>query len=75
MFFFFLHDFFWKISKPCILHVEILCLYHGLKLCWYNGFKYVFSDSTIVVDLIQKDLNVHHKYRNLIMAIKQFRRD
>ncbi|XP_024636578.1 uncharacterized protein [Medicago truncatula] len=34
------------------------------------------SDSTTVVDLVQKDLNVHHKYGNFIMAIKQLlRRD
>jgi len=33
------------------------------------------SDSTIVVDLIKKDLNVHHKYGNLFMVIKHFRRD
>jgi ribonuclease HI len=74
----FLHGFFGKISRPCILHVEILGLYHGLKLCWDTGFKHVLchSDSTTVVDLIQKDLNVHHKYGNLIMAIKQLlRRD
>ncbi|XP_024626760.1 uncharacterized protein [Medicago truncatula] len=53
-------------------------LYHGLKLCWDTGFKHVvcYSDSTTVVDLVQKDLNVHHKYENLIMAIKQLlRRD
>jgi len=53
----FLHGFFEKISRPCILHVEILGLYHGLKLCWHTGFKHVLclSDSTSVVDLIQND--------------------
>jgi len=56
-----------------LLHVEILGLYHGLKLCLDTGFKHVVchSDSTTVVELIQKDLNVHHKYGNLIMGIKQ----
>jgi len=74
----FLYGFFEKISRPCILHDEILSLYHGLKLCWDTGFKHVvcLSDSTIVVDLIQKDLNVHHKYGKLVMAIKHLlRRD
>jgi len=33
------------------------------------------SDSTNVVVFIQKDLNVHHKYENLIMAIKHLYRD
>ena len=53
----FLHGFFGKISRACILHVEILGLYHGLKLCWHTGFKHVLclSDSTSVVDLIQND--------------------
>jgi ribonuclease HI len=74
----FLYDFFGKISRPCIVHAEILGLYHGLKLCRDTGFKHVvcLSDSTIVIDLIQKDLNVHHKYGNLVMAIKHLlRRD
>nr|ABN09044.1 Ribonuclease H [Medicago truncatula] len=74
----FLHGFFGKNSRPCILHVEISGLYHGLKLCWDIGIKHVVchSDSTTVVDLVQKDLNVHHKYGNLIMAIKKLlRRD
>jgi len=30
----FVHGFFEKIYRPCILHVEISGLYHGLKLCW-----------------------------------------
>jgi len=45
---------------------------YGLKLCLDTGFKHVLclSDLTTVVDFIQNDLNVHHKYRNLIMTIK-----
>jgi len=75
---YFLHCFFEKISRPCIIHAELLSLYHGLKLCCDTGFKHVLclSNSTIVVDLIQKDLNVHHGYENLIMTIKHlFHRD
>jgi hypothetical protein len=66
----FLHGFLGNISRPCILHVEIL----GLKLCWDFGNKQVFclSNLSIVVDLVQKGFNVFPKYGNLIWAIKQF---
>lgn len=59
----------WKLVD---LAFSMLGLYDGLKLCWNIGFKEVLclSDLNIVVDLIQKNLNVHHKYENLIMAIK-----
>jgi len=68
----FLHGFFWKISRPCILHAKISGSYNGLKLCWDTEFNHVLClfDSTIVVNLIQKNWNVHHKYENLIIDIK-----
>jgi len=66
---FFLLVFFGKISRHFILHFGILGLHHGLKLCWDIEFKmFCLSNSTIVVDLIQKNLNEHHKYRNLIIG-------
>jgi len=69
----FLHGFLDNISRPYILHVEILGLYHGLKLCLDSCYKQVLylSYSGTVVDLIQKGLNMFHKYENLIWAIKQ----
>jgi len=56
----------------------ILCFPLILLILLDIGFKQVLclSNSTIVVDFIQKGLNVHHKYKNLIMAIKHvLRRD
>jgi len=71
----FLHEFLGNISRPCILHAEILGLYHGLKLCWNSDYKHVLclSDSRIVVDLVQKGLNMFHKYENFIWTINWYR--
>ena len=72
----FLYGFFEKINKHWILHTKILGLYYSMKLCRDTGFKQVLclSDSTNVVDFVQKNLNVHHKYENLIMAKNLLRR-
>ncbi|CAJ2632849.1 unnamed protein product [Trifolium pratense] len=55
-----------------ILHVELLAIYHGLKVAWDQGYRNIvcYSDSTLSIQLIGRDVNSWHHYASILTNIR-----
>nr|KYP61721.1 Putative ribonuclease H protein At1g65750 family [Cajanus cajan] len=69
----FLFGFYGFLGEASVLQTEILALLHGLHLCWDKGFRKIvcYSDSTLVVSLLQGPILMFHRYGNQLMEIHQ----
>lgn len=70
----FLQGFHGSVGISNILHAELMALYHGVKLCWDVGFRKVFcfSDSSLVIQLVQQGVSEFHHYNSVVSRIKAY---
>nr|KYP64035.1 Putative ribonuclease H protein At1g65750 family [Cajanus cajan] len=69
----FLFGFYGFLGEVSVLQTVILALLYGLRLCWDKWFRKIicYSDSTLVVSLLQGPIPMFHRYENQLMEIHQ----
>ncbi|KAK7405879.1 hypothetical protein VNO78_07491 [Psophocarpus tetragonolobus] len=73
----FLFGFYGRATHVDNLYAKVIGLLQGLQLCWQKGYHKVFcySDSSWVVNMMQKEVQPFHLFANEVTIVRQLLAD